>query len=504
MPSIRSIAMATTAAAVLVPAAATANTYCVLAQDCNGTPEWTIPDAVKASENDTETARIVLGEGTYSGSVVIPARPYGVEIVGQGPEKTILEPMDGQTFALELHGGAISQVGFTFPAVGLGVPHGLKLADGATADHIRAVVLPAVTPAQTVAIEHGGHITHSYIDGGNNAGVTVSQNAGTGDASITDSFVRGNPGVTIQNAGRTVRMVRDHVVVTGSSGGVVASKGTADIEDSVVEMTAPYGSALIASATSADGATLDGRHLTVVGTGDNAAIVAYAYNGGGPSTVRLTDSVLSHFTTRAAHSTGGNATIGLTRVDTWPAAADKVADAAFTEDGSFSAEPLLGADFVPQAGSPLIDAAAPLAAGDSDTDYAGNPRTLDGKGSCDARPDIGALEAPAGTCTPPAQPQPQPNVQPEPPAHDATAPVVTKVRLVHRRSVRFTVSEAARVTIRINRAHHNAIVVKRMVAAGQIRLRLKHALRHGRYAIRVSAVDAAGNRGIRTAKVRVA
>ena len=133
----------------------------------------------------------------------------------------------------------------------------------------------------------------------------------------------------------------------------------------------------------------------------------------------------------------------------------------------------------------------PAGAGESDTDGEGNARSLDGDGNCDARPDIGAFEAPAAACVPPAS---QPDVQPQPPATDATAPVVTKVRLFHRRSVRFTVSEAARVTIRITRSHRKPVVLKRTVAAGQVSLKLKRALGYGRYAIRVLAVDAAGNR----------
>jgi hypothetical protein len=504
MLSIRSIALATTAAAALLPAVASAKTYCVVAQGCSGIGEWSIQDALKDSASDTEPARIMLGEGTLIGNLVVPKRTYPVEIVGQGPEKTIFQPSDGLTFALELHGGSVSQVGFTFPAMGPDGPRGLKLADGASADHVRAVVLPAATQAQTVEIEHGGHIAHSHIDGGDNAGVTVSQDAGAGDASITDSFVRGNPAVGASSAGHTLQMARDHVVATGSSGGVVASKGTVEIEDSLVELTAPYGSALVANAASADASTLDGRRLTVVGMDDTTALFAYAYAGGGPSVARLTDSVVSHFPTRAAHGTSGDATIALARVDTWPAAPDKVGNAAFSDDGSFSADPLLDAFYLPKAGSPLIDAAAQLGPGESDVDVNGNPRNLDGDGNCEARPDIGAIEAPAGTCTPPAQPDPQPSTQPEPPAHDATAPVVTKVRLAHRRTVRFTVSEAARVTVRIKRAHHKAIVVKRTVPAGPIRLKLRHALPHGRYAIRVTAVDAAGNRGIRAAEVKVA
>ena len=60
--------------------------------------------------------------------------------------------------------------------------------------------------------------------------------------------------------------------------------------------------------------------------------------------------------------------------------------------------------------------------------------------------------------------------------------------------IRAQEAEAARVTIRITRAHRKAIVVKRTVAAGAVALKLKHRLAHGRYAIRVLAVDTAGNR----------
>ena len=49
MFSLRSIALATTAAAALVPAAASAKTYCVFDQDCTGTPVWSIQDAIDAA-----------------------------------------------------------------------------------------------------------------------------------------------------------------------------------------------------------------------------------------------------------------------------------------------------------------------------------------------------------------------------------------------------------------------------------------------------------------------
>jgi hypothetical protein len=503
MTRFRLAALATTAAAALVPAAASANTYCVYAPGCSGTPEWSIQDAITASKGDTALARIELGEGTYSGNIVVGTHPAGLEIVGQGPDKTILEPMDTTQYAVELHGATLSQVELKLP--GSGSPKGLLLADGASADHIRAVGLAPYAEAPVKIEGGGGHVTHSSIDAGQNPGIVVGDSNGAGDATITDSEIHGAPAITLSNAGHTLTVQRDRVVVThDSSGGIRVAAGSAALEDALIDLRGHSSVTGLAAATgTAADATLVGRHVTVLADGTNTVGVMANSSGfyGTPaakSAASLSDSVLDGVATRTVR-VGTPATLALSRVDTWPAAPDKLNGGTLSDEGSLSADPLLGADLVPETGSPLIDAAAPVSAGESDTDLNGAPRTVDGDGNCDARPDIGALEAPAAACTPPA-----PNVQPEPPAHDATAPVVAKLRLVHRRTVRFTVSEAARVTVRIKRAHHKAIVVKRTVAAGQIKLKLKHALRHGRYAIRVTAVDAAGNRGIRAAKVRAA
>lgn len=491
MLSIRSIVLATTAAAALVPAAASAGTYCVFKPGCSGLQEWSFQDAITDAGKDTEHVRIELGPGTFSGGVVVPDHAAGLDIVGSGPETTILEPTIAGSYALELHGGTVSQVGFSFPDLGGAGPKGLHLLDGAGADHIRAVMLGAY-PAESIRIERGGNLSQAYIDAGSHAGVQVGGNLGPGDVTIADSYVRGVGPVSANNPGHTLVATRDRLVAT--DGGMMTSGGTTRLEDSLLDTRGHGGPMLLASAASAPAAAIEGRRLTLLA--DNASssgALASSASGAGSATVTLSDSVLLGAGLRAISAGNGAPLVAISRVDTWPAAPDKLAGGKITDEGSFSTDPLLGTGYVPGAGSPLIDAAAALGDGESDTDLAGAARALDGDGNCDARPDIGAFEGPAQACTSSASPA-QPSVAPDPPAGDALAPRVTQLRIVRRRAVGFTISEAARVTVRVSRAHHRAIVLHRSATVGRVTLRLKRILRHGRYAIRVTAVDGAGNR----------
>ncbi len=110
-----------------------------------------------------------------------------------------------------------------------------------------------------------------------------------------------------------------------------------------------------------------------------------------------------------------------------------------------------------------------------------------------ATPDPSAADDTASITTTVVGPAPAPTATATPqPTADRTAPVLTRVRLVSRRKLAFTVSEAATVRVAIRRRGKAAGNVTRRVTKGAHRLRLPS--RRGRLRLFVTATDAAGNR----------
>jgi hypothetical protein len=194
--------------------------------------------------------------------------------------------------------------------------------------------------------------------------------------------------------------------------------------------------------------------------------------------------------------------------------------------------PLLGADFTLQPGSPAIDRGDPAAVLPGELDLAGAARSLDGNGDCVAAPDMGAFER-ANACAPVNLPPELTNLRVTnrvfaPVARARGAGSAARRRPKRGTRFRYTLSEAARVTIRIERALPGRVSrkggrrrcvkptrknrgarrckrfkrVQRIVAdeqAGAQSTRFTgrkrgRALKAGRYRARVVATDAAGAR----------
>jgi hypothetical protein len=490
------------AGAAVAPAAASAATFCVGAPGCAGTPESTLQAALTAASGATSSAnRIELGSGTWVGTNTAGAQPQGLEIVGAGTGLTFLRGTVAGQAALQLTGSAESVTGLTvrLTAQSGADPDGLLLEKGARADGVHVTADPGIV-GLPVTIDSGGQLSHAVVDGAGSIGVVIGGPATPDGATISDSEIHGAPAVDVLAAG-TTKVLRDRLTVTAASQvGVLDLQGDTIVRDTLVDLrNAPSSVGLAASSINVANAALEARRVTIVGAGGTstgAEVHSDIVNGA--ASLSLADSVLQGLGVRVLRDNAGTATVALDHVDTWPAVPDQLNGLVATDVASSYADPLLGADFVPQAGSPLIDAAAPLTDADGTTDAAGAPRSVDGNGDCTAQPDSGAFEAPAAACPPP--PGPAPEVVPaKDTSKDTTAPLVTRLRIVHRRAVRFTLSEAAQVTVRIKRAHRTKLVLRRAVHGGSVSLKLKHALRHARYTIRVIAVDGAGNRSVKTA-----
>ena len=164
-------------------------------------------------------------------------------------------------------------------------------------------------------------------------------------------------------------------------------------------------------------------------------------------------------------------------------------------------------------GSPLVDAGDPAAA--QGLDLAGNPLVADGNDDGTARRDIGAYELPA----PPQQPPPDGGGQ----GADTQAPVLsgfasTRKAFAKRTRFRYTLSEAARVTIRIQRSsvvrghrrYRTVATIARTGTAGRNSIGFsrkvgRRLLRAGGYRAVALATDAAHNRSApRKAAFRIA
>jgi hypothetical protein len=509
---LRRTALAGAAAVVLISAtSASANTFCVGVPSCAGTPELSLQAAIdQASTLTGGSNRIELGSGTWIAATKAGAQPQGLEIVGAGTGLTFIRSnVDGEP-ALWLTGGSESVSGLTVrivPQLGV-MPRGLLLQNGARADGIR-VTADAGAGGAAVRMDSGGQLSHAFVDAGAAAiGVLTTDDINPGDAAISDSEIRGGAAI-VSTSPATTAVTRDRLAVTKDDRpGVLALEGSMIVRDTLVDLhDVASGVAFLASPANVANATIDARRVTVLASGGQSTGAAVSSGvATGTASISLADSVLRDVGIRVLRSTAGAASVALDHVDTWPAAGDQTNGLAVTDVASSSADPLLGADLVPQPGSPLIDRATALTAADGTTDLEGTPRSLDGDGDCSAQPDIGAFEAAAMACSVPA-----PSATPAPAAKDTTAPIIARLRFAHRHrhvvAVRFLLSETAAVTVRVSRCTTKtcaqtakAIVIRRRSATGAITLRLAHRLRHGRYTIRVTAVDGAGNRAIKTAR----
>jgi hypothetical protein len=310
--------------------------------------------------------------------------------------------------------------------------------------------------------------------------------------------------------------------VTGEYIGVSAFRGVTAISGSLIRATGTNAYGIYAEGTPTSHTVVNADGVTVAGP-DQPNTFGVAVGGeNAPADivdlgVNLTNTIIRGVSAAlAASPTGaGKLTISASYSDYDPSGNYSAGNASIVETnvsnvGDARFVDAAGGDYRLLPGSPLIDAGDPATA--QGLDLAGRPLVADGNGDGGARRDLGAFEfqpAAAGGAGQPGGTTPV----------DRQSPLVSGFRatpsvFVHRTRFRYTLSEAAQVRLRIQRAlagrYRTVRTLKRSGAKGPNRIRFsrrigKRSLRPGRYRAVIVATDAAGNRStLRRTRFRVA
>jgi hypothetical protein len=540
-----------------LPAVASATDYCV-DTSCGGQSAASFEEAIAKAQTATDADRIFLGARTYATPTGFyywgPNSP--VEIVGQGVGQTVLtRSAPDDDVVLRLIAGAGSSV----HDLTIRLPKNTQAGAGglATKNAARRIEVIDEDPTEVldrtgVYLYDGGTLDDSSVTLGNTS--TTAVVLATPDVALRGSTVSAL--TSVKSYGGTIERSR----LIGTDAGVAAQRGVTTLDSSVVRLTEGNGVGIYASAASGFHTTLNADGVTIVGPDLPNTDAADVFNAFAPTEgvdLNLTNSIIRGFEHPlwAASAGPGQAKIDISYSDYDPSGnvtsggpTAVIADANVTNVGDAGFVNAAGGDYRLLPGSPLIDSGDPATPQGLDLD--GGPLVADGNGDGVARRDPGAFELQPGTAGGGIAGGGQ---QGNTPGGDTVAPLVSRFRAtpalfaVARAGTplaarvgrgtrfRFTLSEPARVTVKIQRAlpgrrasgrcvrprpqlskaprcvrYRTAGALARSARRGANTIRFsgrlgKRALRPGAHQAVVTATDAAGNRSaLRTARFRVA
>jgi hypothetical protein len=524
--------------AAALPAVAGATDYCVDATAaCGPKNVASFEQALDQADNTADADRVFLGADIYTapdeGGFKYYQASGPVEIIGQGAGQTILtNPGPGNDGAIvNLFGGA----GTSIHDLTIRLPQDANMTGLMTTNTARRIEI-VEDPTQThnragAELEYGGTLEDSTVTLGTAQG-SVAVGLGMGGGTVRRSVLSARVGVS-GDYGGTIERSR----VTGSEGAVFAYRNVTAITASLVRFSESGGYGIFAvtragfqTVVNADGVTIAGPGLpgTGAGVGTDPAPAESA-------DINLTNSIIRGVSiplfadawgtgqakvaaSYSDYDQGGPEGTSGTSSSITEANVSNVGDAGFVDAAT--------GDYRLLPGSPLVDAGDPAAA--QGLDLGGNPLVADGNGDGTARRDLGAFELPGTDGGQQGGAGGQPAT---PPAADTQAPLISGFRSTRSAfavaraatpraarakrgtSLRYTLSENARVALKIQRKgrtrYRSVGTLRRAGAKGASRIRFsgrigRRALRPGRYRIVATAVDAAGNRSApKVARLRI-
>lgn len=475
-------------------------------------------DALAQAQGNPGPDRILLGAGYYTAP-----DPNGfnyaslsdpVEIAGtgrEGPGATIINAPSGSLHSLQLGGGSGSSIHDVRIELPIGTPAGgIGLQTSGIARHITVFAKDTQqSNSHTGVVLNGGTLEDSIVDVGMKLSAGANLADGPAPSTVRDSVVTASTPVASSYGGLIERSR-----LIGGALGLQAWRNLTTVRSSTIETQLPHARGVYEYTSPGydTNVVLDGVDVIGPGGADTRGVWTSTLAQGTKATATVRNSILRGFIASLAAEGGGKVDASYSDYDgsgnlnqggeITESSISNVGAAGFAAPG----------DYHLAQGSPLVDAGDPAA--QQGLDLAGNPLVADGNGDGAARRDIGAYELPG-----PAQLPPNGGGQ----GADTRAPVLsgfasTRRSFAKRTRFRFTLSETARVTIRIQRAtgtgartrYRTVAAIRRSGKSGRnstafsrkVGRRLLHA---GRYRAVARAADAAGNRSApRRATFRIA
>jgi PKD repeat protein len=406
------LAVAATVAALTMPAAAQATTYCVV--KAGGCPagqvqKGSVQSALDAAATDLPGPNTVeLGAGTFDaagqGFDYSTGGAPAVTIHGAGQGNTILDASAGAGFVLRV-GVSGSSVGDLAVSVQTPMTAGLIL--GGDAISARAVTVSgAGTLGATDGVQLNGGATFASgtVTMPDSSHADISQGSGA-TGTVLSAHLTGPIGLTTADVGHPSLAARDVTIASAQNAIAVPATGTITVDEALLVMHGPSPKGLsVANGTlDVDGATIVSADQRGVG----ASIVASASED---ASLTLQDTIIRDFDSAIARAAtpGSNANLTALYDDLHIGSAGAGSiPGTVTLDHNLDADPKFvdsdHGNYHVFAHSPVVDAGGPCDALCLTTvDIAGLQPPIDGDGDGTGTRDIGAFEY--GHRAPEAQP----------------------------------------------------------------------------------------------------